>query len=227
MKKILHRVLLCGMFIVCFSTMMSVTAFAANAGLTGPTDEFIDVCNSLFTEGSGYKAIDQNGDDVTEEFVQDYRDEYLSGNLAVIWEAVGDDLSCITWERDVPQPYFYITDTVKSKGIYRHDKTEEHGKDFEMIYYVSGTFKYHDGTGQIIECDDGVIEVDYFNAGALFSYTQYGTSTSGTISSDKKSVEFSGKFYITLHCGHPQFTGFDLWTEDIGPYEGNVTGYSV
>ena len=97
MKKVLNKVLLCSILAVCLSTLLSTAAFAAGDDFA-PSDVFIDVCDHLFTEGSGYTAIDENGADVTARFVRDYYEEYLAGNYEIIFQAVTDDLHCITWK---------------------------------------------------------------------------------------------------------------------------------
>lgn len=92
------------------------------------------------------------------------------------------------------------------------------------VLTISGTYRYHDSTGQISECSDAVLDITRFDAGALFSYKQFATSTNSRISNDKKSVTFSARFSITLSYNALNVPGITWWTEDFGPYSNSVTG---
>ena len=97
----MKKTLLCWLFIGSLLVMALTAVFAAKGNPPDdftPSDVFIDICDHLFTEGSGYTAIDENGADVTARFVRDYYEEYLAGNYAIIFQAVTDDLHCITWK---------------------------------------------------------------------------------------------------------------------------------
>ena len=69
---------------------------SVHPGLNGPSEVFIDVCDQLFAEGSDCKAIEKSGNDVTEQFLRDHREEYLSGDYAAIWEAITNSSITIT-----------------------------------------------------------------------------------------------------------------------------------
>ena len=88
---------------------MACPAFAATTedqeGLTGPTDLFVDICDELFSEDSEYRAIDNNGNDVTAQFLAEYDDAYAAGNYELIWNAVKDELDTITWRREMLFPH--------------------------------------------------------------------------------------------------------------------------
>ena len=230
MKRTIKKISSC-LLVVCLLMLMSVTAFAQDEteeyGLTGPTELFIDVCDDFFTENSNYKAIDKNGNDVTEAFLGESRNDYLQGDYDKIWNAVKNDLAAISWENDIPQTMLLMNKSV-SDSFYVLDETKEHmkGKTFEMLYTISGTYMYHDSNGQVSECSDAVLDIESFNAGALFSYEQFGTSTSAKIAGNRKSVTFSAKFSITLSCASLNIPGLTLWTEDFGPYSNSVTGYT-
>jgi len=216
---------------VCLLMVMSTTAFAMESdnedGLTGPTNLFIDVCDDLFEENSNYRAIDKNGVDVTGNFLSTYRSAYMSGNYEVIWNAVKNSLSVISWKNEIPQTRLLMNGSA-SDSFYVLDETTDHmpGKTFEMLYTISGTYKYHDSTGQISECSDAVLDIEAFNAGALFTYELFGVSTNSRISTDRKSVTFSATFSLTLCFNSLNIPGFTWWEEDFGPYSNSVTGYS-
>lgn len=86
------------LLILSLPAMLSIAAAFAAGNNSIPSDEFFDICDHLFTEGSGYKAIDKNGADVTSQFVRDYREDYLSGDYEIIFDAVTKDLKYITWK---------------------------------------------------------------------------------------------------------------------------------
>ena len=69
---------------------------SVHPGLKGPSEVFIDVCDQLFAEGSDCKAIEKSGNDVTEQFLRDHREEYRSGDYAAIWEAITNSSITIT-----------------------------------------------------------------------------------------------------------------------------------
>ena len=71
-----------------------------------------------------------------------------------------------------------------------------------------------------------MLNIESFNAGALFSYEQFGTSTNAKLAADKKSVTFSAEFSITLCFNSLNLPGISWWEEDFGPYKGSVTGYT-
>lgn len=211
---------------------MSGTVFATNSikedgGLTGPTQLFFEVCDNLFAKSSTYRVIDKNGKDVTSQFLNDYQDYYFSGNYQAIWNAIVNRSDTISWENELPSPQLLMNGSA-SESFYKLGTTTEHmpGKSFEMLYTVSGTYKYHDGTGQISEYSNAVLNIESFNAGALFSYEQFGTSTNAKLAADKKSVTFSAEFSITLCFNSLNLPGISWWEEDFGPYKGSVTGYT-
>ena len=217
------------LFVVCLLTLLSIVAFAQESnndgGLKGPTNLFIEVCDNLFAENSNYRAIDKNGFDVTESFLSAHQAEYNSRNYMAIWNSVKGDLSVISWTVESLQPYLLMSGSV-SESFYVLGETTDHmpGKTFEMTYTISGTYRYHDSTGQISECSDAVLDITRFDAGALFSYKQFATSTNSRISNDKKSVTFSARFSITLSYSALNGPGITWWTEDFGPYSNSVTG---
>ena len=231
MHRFMKRISVFALVCVLVSAM-ACPAFAATTedqeGLTGPTDLFVDICDELFSEDSEYRAIDNNGNDVTAQFLAEYDDAYASGTYALIWNAVNDELDTITWRREMPTPRLVMNGSA-SDYFYVLDETTDHmpGKTFEMLYSVSGTYKYHDSNGQITECSDAVLNIESFNAGALFSYTLFNISTNERIAANKLSVTFSATFSLTMSYGSLNVPGLTWWEEDFGPYTGSVTGYTI
>lgn len=231
MHRFMKRISVFALVCVLVSAM-ACPAFAATTedqeGLTGPTDLFVDICDELFSEDSEYRAIDNNGNDVTAQFLAEYDDAYAAGNYELIWNAVKDELDTITWRREMPTPRLVMNGSA-SDYFYVLDETTDHmpGKTFEMLYSVSGTYKYHDSNGQITECSDAVLNIKSFNAGALFSYTLFNISTNERIAANKLSVTFSATFSLTMSYGSLNVPGLTWWEEDFGPYTGSVTGYTI
>ena len=231
MHRFMKRISVFALVCVLVSAM-ACPAFAASTedqeGLTGPTDLFVDICDKLFSEDSEYRAIDNDGNDVTAQFLTEYDDAYVAGNYELIWNAVKDELDTITWRREMPTPRLVMNGSA-SDYFYVLDETTDHmpGKTFEMLYSVSGTYKYHDSNGQITECSDAVLNIESFNAGALFSYTLFNISTNEQIAANKLSVTFSATFSLTMSYGSLNVPGLTWWEEDFGPYTGSVTGYTI
>ena len=231
MHRFMKRISVFALVCVLVSAM-ACPAFAATTedqeGLTGPTDLFVDICDELFSEDSEYRAIDNNGNDVTAQFLAEYDDAYAAGNYELIWNAVKDELDTITWRREMPTPRLVMNGSA-SDYFYVLDETTDHmpGKTFEMLYSVSGTYKYHDSNGQITECSDAVLNIESFNAGALFSYTLFNISTNERIAANNLSVTFSATFSLTMSYGSLNVPGLTWWEEDFGPYTGSVTGYTI
>lgn len=231
MHRFMKRISVFALVCVLVSAM-ACPAFAATAedqeGLTGPTDLFVDICDELFSRDSEYRAIDNDGNDVTAQFLAEYDDAYVAGNYELIWNAVKDELDTITWQREMPTPRLVMNGSA-SDYFYVLDETTDHmpGKTFEMLYSVSGTYKYHDSNGQITECSDAVLNIESFNAGALFSYTLFNISTNERIAANKLSVTFSATFSLTMSYGSLNVPGLTWWEEDFGPYTGSVTGYTI
>ena len=231
MHRFMKRISVFALVCVLVSAM-ACPAFAATTedqeGLTGPTDLFVDICDELFSEDSEYRAIDNNGNDVTAQFLAEYDDAYAAGNYELIWNAVKDELDTITWRREMPTPRLVMNGSA-SDYFYVLDETTDHmpGKTFEMLYSVSGTYQYHDSNGQITECSDAVLNIESFNAGALFSYTLFNISTNERIAANKLSVTFSATFSLTMSYGSLNVPGLTWWEEDFGPYTGSVTGYTI
>lgn len=232
MQRIFKRISIFALVGVLISAIscpaLAVVAEDQGEGLTGPTELFIDICDELFSGNSEYKAIDKSGDDVTAQFLVDYQDAYVVENYTLIWEAVKENLETITWRREMPTPRLLMNGSA-SDYFYILDETTEHmpGKTFEMLYSVSGTYRYHDSNGQISECSDAVLSIEAFNAGALFSYELFDISTNERIAANKLSVTFSATFSLTLCFGSLNVPGLTWWEEDFGPYSGSVTGYTL
>ena len=75
--------------------------------------------------------------------------------------------------------------------------------------------------------EDAVLNIESFNAGALFSYTLFNISTNERIAANKLSVTFSATFSLTMSYGSLNVPGLTWWEEDFGPYTGSVTGYTI
>lgn len=226
MKKVLNKVLLCSILAVCLSTLLSTAAFAAGDDFA-PSDVFIDVCDHLFTEGSGYMAIDKNGVDVTSQFVRDYREEYLAGNYETIFEAVIDDLKTITWKESEPQETVVINGKV-SQHFYETGRVNDHvpSTTFEVGYKITGYFDYYDGTGQIYDNRNlrAYLEIEHIGIGAQYNAALHSSSTSAEVSQDQRSATFTAEFDVAVSL--VSGPGFYVWTEYVGPFGDSVTGIS-
>ena len=84
MKRLLRKI--CSLALVfVLSICLASTAYAADTinedlGLTGPTNLFIDVCDNLFSQDSTYRALDSEGNDITENFLAKYQSAYHTGD---------------------------------------------------------------------------------------------------------------------------------------------------
>ena len=128
MHRFMKRISVFALVCVLVSAM-ACPAFAATTedqeGLTGPTDLFVDICDELFSEDSEYRAIDNNGNDVTAQFLAEYDDAYAAGNYELIWNAVKDELDTITWRREMPTPRLVMNGSA-SDYFYVLDETTDH-----------------------------------------------------------------------------------------------------
>lgn len=231
MKRLLRKI--CSLALVfVLSICLASTAYAADTinedlGLTGPTNLFIDVCDNLFSQDSTYRALDSEGNDITENFLAKYQSAYHTGDYTQIWNAVKDSAISVTWENETPQPTHRLdVNGSASRSFYVLGTTKDHmpGTTFEMSYDVSGTYRYHDSTGEIFDCSDATLNITAFNGGALFSYELYNISTNYRIASNSKSVTFSASFSLNFIYNSYYIPGVSFWQESFGPYSGSVTG---
>lgn len=223
------------MFLALLATVsLTVSVFASenpcdDDGLSGPTELFKSVCNNLFCGDEDYRAISKDGLDVTDAFLGEYANEYISRNYLSIWNAVQDEMDVIKWDskNDMVSSRIIMNGRA-SESFYVLDKTTTHmaGETFEMVYTISGTYRYYDSTGQISDYDNAVVNIDLFNAGALFTYRPKKVSTSTIVASDHRSIKFSATFSIVLCYNSLHIPGLTWWEESFGPYTKSVTGYS-
>lgn len=158
MKKVLGN-LTDGPLVVClmvfFMSLMACAKYSDNAvGLTEPTDLFIEACDNLFAEDTNYKVIDENGCDVTEQFLEEHRAEYLSDDYVAIENAVIDTIKYFTWEESAPQPQPLINRDVYQK-YHIHKKTKGHKNNitFDLVWSITGNYKFYDHNERIPECN--------------------------------------------------------------------------
>ncbi|MFY9358389.1 MAG: hypothetical protein WAQ54_00235 [Bacillota bacterium] len=201
-------------------------------GLRGPTRLFVETCNQFFSDPMNYRALDKDQTDVSLVFYQRYLEKYRNQDFAALWKAFLNELYCITWSQiqtmnrsgNSFEPMTidrYVSDT-----FYVLDSTTEHmpGKTFELLYTVSGGYTFEGR--RIVAYTDAVLNIDSFNAGALFTYTLRNISTNARLGPNNLSVTFSASFNLDLHFNSLRIPGFEWWTESFGPYSGSVTGYA-
>ncbi len=224
--------------LLALAIMMAVPCFPAYAsggidvGLEGPTDLFVEICNRFFSDPMNYRALDKDRNDVSLVFYESHLEMCRNRAFAALWEAFLNELYCITWSQtqtvnnsgNNPEPM--TIDRSVSDSFYVLDSTTEHmpGKTFELLYTISGSYTFEGR--RIMAYTDAILNIDSFNAGALFTYTLRNISTRATLGPSNLSVTFYASFNLDLHFNSLHLPGFEWWTESFGPYSNSVTGYA-
>lgn len=166
------------------------------------------------------------GNDVTDEFYNQYKTAYDSREYTVISDAIADELMCIKW-REFQQTGMtrtsIISKTVRDE-FYALGQTKElfNGKKtFEMIYSITGSLQYINSTGEIVNYNNPTFNMEWFSAGAAFDYQLHNLSTNA-VKRGSNRVDFSATFYINLSGN---YEGVIIGYEIVGPFSGTVSGY--
>ena len=187
----------------------------------GPSEHFIEVCDNFFDRSNGYRAISKSGDDITTEFWSMYEQAHKNGDYKLIWKAVRDDLSSISWDTSIETASVILLTKTAKRTEYVVRKITNHTPNmtFELEYTVSGTYQYYDGVGQVIDHSNAKLSIDYFEGGTMLSYDPFDISTAVAVAPDRKGIAFSANFWLHVHC-YESLTPLQirLWTEDCGPY---------
>ncbi|MCI8275773.1 MAG: hypothetical protein HFI66_09235 [Lachnospiraceae bacterium] len=187
------------------------------------TDLFIEVCTGFFETGRGtYRAIDNNGNDVTDLFYNEYIEAYNNDDFYLIHNAVERELDVITWERVTENRIgrTVLINGSASKSAYKTCKsTKTPVVSIDVVYTVSGTYKYIDSTGEIVENSPGMISIDASNVGASFSFSQTKSSTWVTKSADLRTITFNGQGYGILKY----IRTITVWEQEFGPFTISAT----
>lgn len=217
-KKFIKMTSIFSMLILLFALSIPAVCLASQneenqPGLSGPSDTFIEVCDNLFTDNTGgYKAIDKDGNDITTTFTEEYAEAYNSGDYQTIWQAVLDDLQCVTWPEAVqeePQTRAAITEH-PSQSFYVLDYLNYpfQGKTFDMSYTISGTFQYEQSNGAIVYYSGATLNVNNVNVGSDYSWGLANISTRSYTTNNNQTVVFTASFYIDFSY---RGVGFGRW----------------
>ncbi len=229
MRKTTKSLLLICVFII----SMSLNAMAAADTKTDDkvgvevSDKLIEICENFFETSTGeYRAIDKTGNDVTNEFYNQYKAAYDNREYEVLSDAIADELMCIKW-RDVQQVGMarssLIPVTVRDEfyALGQTKKLLNGKKTFEMVYSIKGTFQFVSNTGEIRSYSNPTFNMEWFSAGAAFDYQLHNLSTNA-VKRGSNRVDFSAKFYINLSGN---YEGVSIGYEIVGPFSGIVSGY--
>lgn len=225
------------MLVICLLvTALSSTALAyengsENVNSVEVSEKLIEICKNFFETSNGmYRAVNKMGEDITEEFYNRYKAVYDKQEYEVIGEAIADELNYIRWmdnEESIVENSMartsVLSKTVKQEfyKLGRTNKLFNGKKTFDMVFSIAGTFRYIDSTGAIQSYNTPVFNLEYFGAGAAFSYQLENVSTNASKKASNR-VDFSASYYIKI-SGYSD--GVYLGYETVGPYSGTVSGY--
>ena len=216
-------------YICLFSTTALAAEYSKEAERYGPLELFTEVCEGFFETHRGtYRALDKDGNDVTDKFLEEYQMAYENGQYSIIAEGFDNELSTITWAEDIEKTRntrdLTISDSVKQIFYIRETVTFGVQKEsFELKVAVGGDYEYLNSTGIIIGHDQGSFTTVSYSAASYCSCNVSNVTTNGKLSSNKKSVCFSATFNVTFSF---KKLGVETDKKVLGPYTKSLTGFS-
>lgn len=162
-----------------------------------PTRHFEEVCRDLFTNPQQYRAIDREQNDVTEEFVENYRSDYEQGRTGALREAFVKELSAVRWvERSENREQGKIY-TSYQLHVYLLDYLEapEH-RWFEQLYIVKGEITQDSQTGEVLEYSNPSFYPGEFYSQGGIEGKVYGVSLGAEPTEDGKGLLINSSISI-------------------------------
>lgn len=210
--------------LVCFSMQPVLAVNQDNEFVDGPSETFIDLYTKLFMRTETFILLDSEENCITDTFINEYNDEFSSGNFQAIWDAVLDgDYSLVYGTPEVieiqSQTRAVTTAvTVASAWVYKLESLNDlvQGKTVEFAYRVVGTYTYNASTYVITSYQQPTLDFTITYPGDLFPYTMSQTKNV-SLNSSSTRITFTISFSLTFTYAYSATP-----TQTLGPYSPSV-----
>lgn len=201
-------------------------ALAATSGLANKSDSvsqtLVEVWDMVFS-GNG-EIYNENGDDITANFIAEYQLLYDDSNFSLLSEACDIENVSTIHTRHFP-------DTPSTRTIFEYSYNERvthrvkqegspfPGKTWYLVVIASGSYRYQDSYGgYIIDFPGPTISFEFVDTGDAFSPSLDSNQvTSPSYSADKRSVTFT--VTTTHHLDYFFSDSGGAVFGEMGPYE--------
>lgn len=165
-----------------------------------PTRYFGEMCDNLFTDPQQYRAINRENIDVTEEFVERYREDYEKGGQGKLREAFYEELSSIVWTEKTQhkeQGKIYIDYRLH---VYFLDYLQAPEKRwYEQTYQIKGFLVKEEKTGEIVDYDSPQFSPEEFYGQGGLEGMLYGISLGAEPTTDKMELSIDSRISLLLN----------------------------
>lgn len=193
------------------------------------SSNFIDFCNEFFENYTEFKVLDKDGNNITELFYNENYSSYEKENFINIYQYALNNVdvfkkSTITEENSNQRAS--IQTKKYSDWFYKLEQSGKKTPDFEMQYFLSGSYNYNYNTGVITSATSPTFSLTYCTLKGVWSYKTINISTKSTIASNKYSMTASCSFDLETYLGVPiGAISIPKLQETLGTYKGSMTYY--
>jgi len=173
---------------------------------------FIKTC---FEDSKGMCVLDVNGENVTEEFINDSLKYYKTNKYKSIQEIIENNGLQVSYQDSEPQGEVTTralrTETVKKSFYTIRKETTLNTYTKEWLTTITGTFTYDANTHRVTSSGSPTLKLVTANFGAAFSPKINNISTKYSISGTKVTFSASYNMKATLGISIGSFpAGYDL-----------------
>lgn len=215
-------------------SMMVVSACASEPitdwSKVTPDADFIEMYSDFFENQDRYWVINKDGVDVTEEFWKTYYPDYSEGVFNQIFAYVMDNDCTLEWDSSEQEIAVastratLLTYTISHTFYKKIDISELYGGTTAGVRYtIRGSYTVNDGYDKIISKTSAELDIDEFISGSNYPCYLESSSTSQSISSDSKTVDFGASFSVRVVY---EINGTYIPLDKIvcGPIQGHIRG---
>lgn len=219
-KRIMTLLILSAMLV----SLCAIPAYAVEGEPDRPSEKFIELYSEVFSNTASYQVYDRQGNLITEEFVETYRDNFINNDFVTIWNSVAENGYLLKFGT----PYYVPVESQSRAAIvelcaysewtYELEELDEllSGKYVEFMYRVAGT--YTSNGSKIIDYETPWLEIEMTFPGTLFPYETEPTFTT-TVNSAGTQIAFNMQLEITFQYNYSE----QIW-QKLGPYYATATG---
>ena len=195
-----------------------------------PDQSFVETYLDFFENSDKYWLTNKDGEDVTEEFLNAYYEDYSNGIFNQIFAYIMDNDCTLEWDSPDQETAptsaraTFLTYTISHTFYKQIDISAlSGGTTVGVKYTLRGSYTVNDGYNKIISKTDPEVDVNQFISGSNYRCYQESTSTSASISSDSKTVDFGASFKVrVVYEINGTYVPLDSIT--CGPVQGHIRG---
>ena len=197
-------------------------ASATNRNTLSVSDQFIQLCNDMYTNESAYVILNKNGADITDSYYENTAEWYQNGDFTSISLYYRNHVGrFIKYESSTRGSYQTVTTGIP----FMIDVDISIASPYELFFTLYVRFTYNINTGKISSATAS-LTLDNDGSGYLVSPEINNLSTSATISPDKYSITVSCQFYVNTVLSIPLGDYGEIEREELtGPYSYSYRAY--